>query len=260
MITISIVTLNRREVLRRALLAIEKATTEPYRILISDNGSTDGTPEFLAQYADEHPGLVDLWLLPENVGISKARNAHWSHCVGQDTLRMDDKIEILSPHWSQIMRRQAREAQALIAFTDPSTEQLWHTAVNDAQVAYVPTWKCGAGMFIPGEVSAKLGGWDECFGLYGHEDLAYMDRAEAIGWKFGYTLCAYARHLAAAGTKGREYVQPFIPIYEERKREYADGERDLSIPIESTDGYALGAEGPLTSLVRRGSALALAFP
>ena len=254
---ISMVTMNRLDILRRVLAQIERCTPEPFTLLITDNGSTDGTPDFLRHYAGERPGQTELWLLPENVGVCKARNAHWDWCIGQDAVKLDDKVEITTPHWLPIVFEQCRRLHAIMGFTDPETEQLWSRAA-EVEAAAFPQWKCGASMFIPSELSKELGAFCEDYGLYGHEDLDYMDRAECLGWHpWLYTLKAYGKHLARAGTWGRAYVQPFIPIYEANREAYRQGERDLVIPIESTEGWRIGQEHKAnpSSLVRRGEAL-----
>ena len=251
---ISMVTMNRVEILRRVLMQLERCTLDPYKLLITDNGSTDGTAGFLRQYADERPGQVELWLLPENIGVCKARNAHWGQCIGRDAVKLDDKVEIRSAHWLPIVFEQCYRLHAIMGFTDPETEQLWaHAAELEATV--YPQWKCGASMFIPGELSTALGAFCEDYGLYGHEDLDYMDRAECLGWRpWLYTLKAYGRHLARAGTWGREYVKPFVPIYEANREDYRQGQKDLCIPIEGTEGHRVGQLQGGSSLVRRGVA------
>lgn len=252
---ISMVTLDRVDILKRVLAQIERNTSEPYQLLITDNGSQDNTPSFLRAYASEHPGQVQLWLLPENVGVCKARNAHWAYCIGQDTVKLDDKVEITTPHWLPIVFEQCHRLHAVMGFTDPETEHLWQLADRTEAIEF-PQWKCGASMFIPKELSKELGAFCEDYGLYGHEDLDYMDRAECIGWRpWLYTLKAYGRHLARAGAWGREYVQAFIPVYEANRTAYQNGEKDLSILVESTAGYQIGIKMQEPSLVRRGNAL-----
>lgn len=260
MYVVSVVSFNRKEVLRRTLAALERHTVEPYQVLVSDNGSQDGTRGFLLQYAEEHPGLVDLWLLDQNYGIAKARNAHWGRCLGYDVVRMDDKVEVQTPYWLSILAEQSRRYRSIMALTDPATESLWSQA-DAADSAEVPTWKCGAAMFIPAELAGRLGAWCEDYGLYGYEDLDYMDRAACLGWGFRYSLRARGRHLASAGPAGREYVKQFEGVYRGNSRAYADGERDLCLPLEDTVGNRLGQEFTCqTSLVRTGTALALDYP
>lgn len=259
--------MNRCETLRRVLIALERHTFEPYHLLITDNGSSDNTPAMLTQYASDHPGQVDLWLLPENVGLARARNAHWARCIGSDTVRLDDKIQIDSPGWSQILRRQATQHHSLIAFLDPDTALLWDRYASEAEAVEYAPWKCGASMFIPAEVSAALGAWDEMTWpesgeplLYGYEDLTWMDRAEAIGWKFKYSLSARATFLARASAATRATAQKYEPTYKARQAEYLNGERDIFIDIESTEGHAHAGQLQRASHARRGTAMELSYP
>lgn len=247
------------------MLALERHTVEPFVVHVAINGSTDGTQAMLAQYAADRPGMLDVLDLGENVGIARARNSHWATCVGHDAFRMDDKIEIRTPYWSQQLRRQATQHRALIVLTDPDTDVLWRRA-DEQEIAVYPPWQCGAAMWIPGEVSERLGAWDEMIWpdgsplLYGYEDLAYFARAEAIGWRWAYSLVVKADFLARANPASRARAAAFDPIYQARKAEYLNGERDLLIPVETTEGHRRGGQVTDSALVRSGSAATLAYP
>ena len=91
---ISMVTMNRREVLQRAIEAIQEHTDVDYKLLITDNGSTDGTQDYLRELDEK--GVIKAYLLPENIGVSKARNLHWKECIGSPSVRMDDKVIIVA--------------------------------------------------------------------------------------------------------------------------------------------------------------------
>lgn len=265
MLQISIVTFNRRDILRRCLDALQRHTQEPVHIHVSDNGSKDGTAAMLTQYQAENPGLLSLYLLPENVGLARARNAHFQHCIGVDCVRLDDKILVQSPYWSNILRAQAYRYHVLTAFTDPDTAPLWRY-VEQVEVAEYPLWMCGASLFVPAEVSKALGAWDEFSWpdgsplLYGWEDLGYMLRAEQLGWPFRYSLRAHALFMARAGAETRARAMEFEATYNEVKRQYQEGERDLFIDISQTEGYRLGQSVPVSSLVSVGAAMELAYP
>jgi hypothetical protein len=65
------------------------------RILIVDNGSTDGTPELLARYARDLPLTV---IREERPGLSVARNAGVSALSGEIVLCTDDDA-VVPPDW-----------------------------------------------------------------------------------------------------------------------------------------------------------------
>ena len=58
---------------RQCLESIEQCTPEPHEIIIVDNASTDGTPEFLRHYAEEHDN-VTLIMNDRNRGYASGNN------------------------------------------------------------------------------------------------------------------------------------------------------------------------------------------
>lgn len=259
--------MNRREILRRCLDSLRRHTREPFHIHVSDQGSTDGTPAMLTAYAAECPGLMSLYLLTENAGLARARNSHWANCLGNDVMRLDDKVEILTPFWSQIIRRQALNHHCITGLLDPDTEfLLYHPDAQRSDVIEFPTWKCGAACFYPAEVANQLGGWDEMNWedgetlKYGWEDLLSMDRAEQIGWPFRYSTSVIAQFMARAGAETRARAMQFEGFYRARRAEYQEGKRDIFIDITQTEGYRLGQSVPVSSLVSVGAAMELSFP
>src|SRR5690348_15354303 len=72
-IDIVITTFDRKEFTRRMIDYIRERTKTPYRIIVVDNNSDDGTQEML--FNMKHNGIVShLVLLEENYGIHMAKN------------------------------------------------------------------------------------------------------------------------------------------------------------------------------------------
>ncbi len=238
---LNIVTWNRKAILQQCLEAIFETTKEESpTVLISDNGSEDGTPELLKDLSAQ--GKLKAWLLPENYGIAKARNAHWHECIGKDALKLDDKVLFLVPGWLTMLKMQSDTYHALVGIPyDPVVQPLWRIAPI---LDFMPWNQAGEGgplTFVPGEVSAVLGAWDEIPGcLYGWEEILYQHRAKLLGWNYGFSLRIPCKFLASASTKGREHAMQFHVDYERLDREYKEAERDLCIPIEESEGYKIG--------------------
>jgi GT2 family glycosyltransferase len=74
--SIMCVTFNRLELTKRALDSLFRTTNYPYRLIIVDNGSTDGTKEYLnrLQPSNKFCQGIHLHFNPENMGISRGRN------------------------------------------------------------------------------------------------------------------------------------------------------------------------------------------
>lgn len=103
-VTVSIVVLthNRLAALRACLDAIVQKTRVRFDLLVVDNGSTDGTDEWLESLPKENIGAMHwlrLWFLPENRGVC-ARNVAIKEARGQFILQVDDDV-VVSPGWDQ---------------------------------------------------------------------------------------------------------------------------------------------------------------
>ncbi|MFM6371767.1 MAG: glycosyltransferase family 2 protein, partial [Dolichospermum sp.] len=75
-VNIGVVTFNRLEFTKQAIASIVKFTSFPYVISVVDNGSHDGTKDYLLELQEK--GIIkNLVLLVENVGVAKASNLAW---------------------------------------------------------------------------------------------------------------------------------------------------------------------------------------
>lgn len=238
MINISVVTFNRREMLQRVLEAIVQTCPEEHRVYVTDNASSDDTGGWLME--EEAKGKLRAWLLPENLGTSGGRNAHWRECADGDAVRMDDKVLPLARGWLSVLQEQSRQHHAIVAVPyDPSVLWLWRLA----PIADFVVWESegGAGgplIYIPQGVIQALGGVDELGDCkYGWDDCLFIERAKLLGWKFGFSLRCPCQFLAQASPERRAKAMEYHPRYMERLKEYQEAQRDLFIPFEETNGY-----------------------
>ena len=68
---ITVVTYNRLDLTKKCLESLQNNTMYPYKLTIIDNGSTDGTLEWLE---DNQYNFISLG---ENLGIAKGYNLGW---------------------------------------------------------------------------------------------------------------------------------------------------------------------------------------
>ena len=68
-ISVIIPTLNRKETLKRAIQSVVMQSYTPYEIIVIDDGSDDGTKEWLK---DNFPNVKYIYQM--NSGVSSARN------------------------------------------------------------------------------------------------------------------------------------------------------------------------------------------
>ncbi len=193
-VIISIVTWNRRKELERCINSIFLTSHDSVKILITDNGSTDGTYEYLQNLLIAKPDIFEIVFLKENHGISKARNSHWIKCRNYDVIKLDDDAEILTDNWINIFKSISKDFHAVVAAANI------HLFAEDVKLEMVPdtfihSELCGGINFIPREVVNSLGIWREDYGLYGYEDLDYTYRAKVFGYELVYTKLIKWNHL-----------------------------------------------------------------
>lgn len=241
--------MNRKNILAESLEAIiattrDEAELEGVQIFVTDNGSTDGTPEFLRQM--ELEGKLNAWCMAENLGTEVGRNVYWQHCQGAYTVRIDDKVKPLVPGWLKSMRRLSDlHKNALVAVPYDPTVMFLHDVAPC--ISYL-RWDNDQGqggplILIPPPVIDALGACDEIPGLvYGWGDCLYIKRAALLGYEFGFSLRSPVEFLTSASPEARAKAMEFHSVYVERLREYQEAERDVFIPIDSTRGYAMGLE------------------
>ena len=100
LVTVTICTRNRAQSLARTLnfvIAAAKLVSEPWELLVVDNGSTDNTQEIIAGFANDLPIRSVIQQVP---GLSNARNAGVAAARGRYMMWTDDDV-MLDPDWLQ---------------------------------------------------------------------------------------------------------------------------------------------------------------
>ena len=86
-------TYNRLPILQKCLAALEKQTiTAPYEILVIDDGSSDGTVEFLSANSDRYPHL--RLLTQDHAAAAAARNYGIDSALGKYIAFVDSDITV----------------------------------------------------------------------------------------------------------------------------------------------------------------------
>lgn len=115
------VTHNRLELTRRTLASYLDTVTESFHFTVVDNGSTDGTEEWLRENVGTYPSAYIL--LGQNFYPGKATNLGWE--ISQDDVthlhRSDNDVEYL-PGWCD---------EVLERFRDPNLGQLGLRTVEE---------------------------------------------------------------------------------------------------------------------------------
>lgn len=202
---------------RRCLAALRAARDERFRteLIFVDNGSTDGTAEFLAEQAD-----VRLIRNAQNLGAPRARNQGIRVANGAFVAFMDNDV-MVSPGWlprmmyhlqvdscsgsvSCLSDRAAHHQQ--IEFTEnytPATLQAFaDRRANDYERQYRPqTLLTSFMLMVRREVIDAIGGFDETFSPWGFEDDDFSLRTHLAGFRNRVALDVFVRHEPYTSTR-----------------------------------------------------------
>jgi glycosyltransferase involved in cell wall biosynthesis len=184
-LTVITPTYNRQPILAKCLTALENQTFDSYELLVVDDGSSDGTVEWLAANAAQFPHVRVVQ--QAHGGITAARNRGVTEAKGDVVVFVDSDV-VVTPSFLQIHVSAHQEAidrgqekvftyGRLIAtsnFADPTSEP---AKITDFSAAYFETnnvaigkrWLIEAGLF------------DSDFTQYGWEDLEMGVRLKAMG-------------------------------------------------------------------------------
>jgi GT2 family glycosyltransferase len=100
LVSVIIVTYNGKPYLARCLQAVRANCYPNYEVIVADNGSTDGTTEYLAQLRREWPAL-SVVCLGYNAGPSLARNRAAARARGKYLAFLDNDTQP-APDWLQV--------------------------------------------------------------------------------------------------------------------------------------------------------------
>lgn len=192
--SIVIPTYNRRPILEKCLRALEQqqlaanSKVEGYEIVLVDDGSTDGTLEWLQENAAEFPHVRSL--CQNHAGPAAARNLGVEQALGDTIIFIDSDLVVtehfLQAHVDGLMHGQQTYGSDRVFtygrvintcnFDNPTAEPFKPTDFSAAyfatgNVAIARQWLETAGLF------------DTRFQLYGWEDLELGVRLKQLGLK-----------------------------------------------------------------------------
>ena len=220
-------TYNGRDILEQCLPSIQAELDRRGNIdelLVADNASTDGTPEFLAQ----HYPHARLLRLPENIAIfalnPAAQQAAHPYlfflnndmllepgCVGRLLAAFRDDVFAVTGRVLQWDKRTVQAARRRAAFSKGRFYYLPWGGPAEEQPGDTLYALGGQSMFHRDKF-LDLGGIDPLFSPFYHEDLDVSYRAWRRGWRVLYEPSAVMIHKGAA-TAGRMYSRAQLDAF-----------------------------------------------
>ena len=188
--SVVIPTYNRRPILEKCLMALERQTPSPelesYEVMVIDDGSTDGTPEWLREASERFPHV--RLIEQAHGGPAEGRNRGVDHARGDVIVFIDSDLVVtdsfLSCHALALQRSWTRRGDRLCFtygavintadFENPTGER---HKLRDLSWAYFAT----GNVAIDRQVLERSGLFDTGFKLYGWEDLELGERLRQMG-------------------------------------------------------------------------------
>ncbi len=226
--SIIVVSYNKRKYTELCLTSMLQGEPMPGQIVVIDNGSDDGTVEFLEE---QFPSLaeaqgVDFDVIPNdsNVGACTARNQGLEVATGRCIGFMDNDIAVRSRDWLQTLADVLEEDEdfgivgpKLVYPFEPYDIQHAGAAISEnGRVKYLGRGEpidasehnqrrevqclISACWLMKAEVPEQIGGLDEVFNPAQFEDFDFCYRAREAGWTVLYDPVAEMYHYESVTT------------------------------------------------------------
>ncbi len=217
-VSVIVVTWNGRRHLDGCLGAIAAQIGVTTETILVDNGSSDGSAEYVRS---AYP-WVRVLALAENLGFAGGNNAGAKIARGRFVALLNNDTRA-DPGCLRALVGGIDEERGILLSTarivymhDPQRidsagdgmlraggafKHLHGRSVSEAQVSREVFGVCGAACLMPKRVYDELGGFDESF-FFSHEDVDLSYRAQLLGYRCRYVSDAVVLH-HGSGTSGR---------------------------------------------------------
>ena len=197
-VSVIVCTRNGRGRLGKCLLAVSQLTGNDFETLVVDDGSNDGTADFVAE---KFPWVRLLRMAPG--GLSAARNAGAAAARGDILAFTDDDCEP-DREWLMRLRRVFADGRFAAAGGPnlPPRPQSWreavvgaapgapsHVMLDDEEAEHLP----GCNLAVTRAAFTAIGGFDPQFHTAG-DDVDFCWRLRAAGFRLGFAPGAFVWH------------------------------------------------------------------
>ncbi|HEX4228696.1 MAG TPA: glycosyltransferase family 2 protein [Bryobacteraceae bacterium] len=217
LVHIIVITFNGKRHLEYCFRALARTTYGNYQVMLADNGSVDGAPE----YVEANFPACRVVRNGANLGFAGGNNAAIRVSLSEHAeyiVLLNDDTAVLDPEWLSraVTVAEANSSIGMLGFEivngkgeyDPSLD-VQHTSSSIA-LSYVPRIE-GCALFMRASVLQQIGLLDEIYFMYAEEDDLEM-RAIRAGYKLGSINSAIYH---AGGATSKKYPAT-ISYYEAR--------------------------------------------
>jgi N-acetylglucosaminyl-diphospho-decaprenol L-rhamnosyltransferase len=178
---------------RQCLAALEACTPAPFELVLVDNGSTDGTTEFVRRLP------YQVIFNDKNLGCAKAWNQGIRASKGSVVGILNNDIVLTKGWLERLLEFMARSGHAIVS---PSArEGPLNYDLDSYANAFIACCSratrseiYGACFLVQREVFDRVGLFDEAFSYGGCEDTDFVWRARAAGFTAGLTGSVLIHH------------------------------------------------------------------
>ena len=221
LVSVIVVNWNGAAFLPDCLASLEKQTWENLEFFIVDNGSTDGSVEYIQSWIARVPNARAIFL-SRNSGFCEGNNLGFAQARGEWIALLNNDA-VAEPDWIEALVRRGDPASKIgmlggkILFAEPGNviDKAGHLIYWDGQNRGRGTMEADTGQYERDEeilwpdacaalyhrrLFEETGGFDESFFAFG-DDADLGMRARLLGWKAWYIPKAvvHHRHSATAG-------------------------------------------------------------
>ena len=269
LVSIIILVLNQLEHTRACLISIAAHTPQPHEVIIVDNGSTDGTPEFLWEWCQSHSNCVVI-RNESNRGFAAGNNQGLAIARGDEVVLLNNDTVVTEGWLTAMSLVLAKNPEAGI--TGPMSNRVsgpqWVKEADyqnlEALPAFAAKWSSEyAGESFPvsravgfclmarRQVIDRIGGLEEKFGLGNFEDDDFCIRALLAGFKIRIAKDSFVHHTGSQTFKGAkvDYRQMMLRNWEIFRVKWQLGpeaslEKGYRMPVSLPSGAALNISLP----------------
>ncbi len=221
-VAVVILNFNGLEWLRISLPSVLKSTYGNLDICVVDNGSNDGSPEFLKS---SYPN-IKLVKYPENLGFAEAYNRALRSVEADYVLLLNSDTQVLNPLWIEhLLHVMARDPE-MAAVNCKMVSMEDHSRLDSVGGMGIPYWRgfvdigrqeydggqygsgfepfafCGGAVLIDREVFFRVGGFDGKFFMY-VEDADLSWRLRLLGYRVGFAPEATVGHYFSGSARSK---------------------------------------------------------
>ena len=169
------------------------------RIIWIDNGSTDGTVDFLIKSFEENNFNSILVISPDNLGVINGRNLGCEISLSDNKshyLMYLDNDQYVCPGWLEHHFSILNSGYDLVGVEAWSINKMMMPCRKNDKLSQDFSYVGCGGMLIKKEVIEKIGMFDTIFNPAYFEDPDYNFRAHKAGFKIGWNFKAKIIHMA----------------------------------------------------------------